>query len=147
MQAQEKWKVLEALLKNMGSLQRHQYKFLGMNYSPDPDSGRIRFEYIFRNPQTVWVGFSYYPKTKTQPDHLKVMLVSPFRRDELHLDNWVRRYSSSYNISSFNQFTGDFNQQATALVALIDQIFGKSGMDAVLAGKTAVDIPSFSLNS
>jgi len=143
---QEQWQELEALLKGMGSLKRNDYKYLGMNYSSDPANDRLRFEFIFRNPQTVWINFSFYPRTKTKHAFLQVTLVSPFRRDELVLSDWVRRYSHKLNVSRFSQFDGTFRQQSKSLLKLIDATLGKSGLDAVLAGRTAVDIPSLSLN-
>ena len=144
---QEKWKVLESRLKGMRSLKRYKYQYLGMNYSSDPDCGRVRFEYIFRNLQTVWINFTYYPQTKTQPDLLRVVLVSPFRLHELVLDDWVRKYSHRHNVNSFRQFAGEFAEQAAALVRLVDQTLSKPGLNAVLAGQSAVDIPSLSLNA
>ena len=144
---QEQWQTLETLLKDMQSLQRNQYKYLGMNYSSDPVNDRIRFEFIFRNSQTVWINFSFYPATKSKHNELSVTLVSPFRRDELVLDQWVARYSHETNVRHFKQFPGDFKQQAKALIKLVDATLSKSGLDAVLAGRTAVDIPSLSLNT
>ena len=144
---QEQWQELEAQLKGMSSLKRHHYKYLGMNYSSDSVTDRLRFEFIFRNPQTVWINFSFYPRYKTKSELLQITLVSPFRRDELLLSDWVKRYSHNLNVTAFSQFPGSFYQQARALLKVVDLTLGKSGLDAVMAGKTAVDIPSLSLNT
>jgi hypothetical protein len=141
----EKWKVLESLLKGMPCLASYQYKYLGMNYSTQLETGRIRFEYIFRNAQTVWIGFAYYPQTRTKPDYLQVTIVSPFIRRELDLNTWIKKYSHKHDLSNFSQFAGDFKEQAKALVELIDTTLSKSGLDAVLCGRSGVDVPSLSL--
>lgn len=143
----EKWKVMESLLKDIGCLRRYHYKYLGMNYSSNAALGRLRFEYIFRNQQTVWINFSYYPETRTEPACLNAILVSPFMRDELNLNAWVSKYSHNLDLSRFSQFTGEFKDQATALIALLDKTLSRCGLEAVLSGRSAVDVPSLHLKA
>ena len=131
----------------MESLKRFDYKYLGMNYSLNSEVGRVRFEYIFRNPQTVWLSFSYYPesRTKYEFDRFDCHIVSPFMIERLNFGQWIKRYSSQVDLSNFLQFDGDFSDQATALIKLLDNALCKSGMDDVLAGRSGIDVPSLSL--
>ena len=131
----------------MACLSRFGYKYLGMNYSRCSETGRTRFEYIYRNPQTVWISFSLYPATKKKaPECFGATLVSPFRRDELNLITWFKGCSHRLDFSRFDQFDGSFEKQAAALVALLDAKLNDPGLNAVLEGRSAVDIPSLSLN-
>lgn len=156
----EKWKILEVLLKNMESLERHQYQYLGMNYSLDSAQDRIRFEYTYRNPQTVWISFCFYPRlspaetrsyrnlratsgNRPKNDSLNIDIVSPYRIDSINFNQWIKRYSSKIDVSSFLQFEGEFSEQAVQLIRQVDKAFSCSGIESILSGHSGIDIPTF----
>lgn len=141
----EKWKVLESKLIGMDCLNRYHYKYLGMNYSRHPETKRVRFEYIFRNPCTVWMGFYFYPKAKRKRDLLDLDIHSPFIREALSFPAWVSRCCHGVNPTRFDQFSGDFNSQASELIKVVDQVLLKRGLEDVLRGNSGIDIPSLSL--
>ena len=141
----EKWKVLESLLIGMDCLRRYQYKYLGMNYSRHPATKRVRFEYVFRNPRTVWLGFTYYPANQKQTDYLDLDIHSPFMREALRFPEWIGRYNHCIDLCHFDQFGGDYHHQAQALVAKIDSALLSGGLDEVLGGDSGITLPTLNM--
>ncbi len=157
----EKWQLLESLLTKMVALERYHYQYLGMNYCLDSAKQRVRFEYNFRNPQTVWISFSFYPQSRIKnivqtgqnltalsrnqsrysDDYLDIQIVSPYKIENIHFNQWIKRFNSKIDLTNFRQFDGGFSTQARQLIKRIDWAFQNSGIENVLSGDSGIDVP------